>query len=92
MITAIAQFGDSASGIGALGVDGKAFIIQLVSFIIAFLVLKKWAFGPIVQMMERRRKTIESGVSLGEEMKKEQTALEARVETALRDARRQADG
>jgi F-type H+-transporting ATPase subunit b len=92
MFTALAQFGDSSSGIGALGVDGKALVIQLVSFVLAFLVLKKWAFGPIVRMMNERRRTIENGVTLGEKMKKDQAALEAKVEEMLASARAEADG
>jgi F-type H+-transporting ATPase subunit b len=91
MFTAIAQFGDSSSGIGALGLDGKALIIQLISFVLAFLVLKKWAFGPIIKAMERRRETIEKGVKLGEEMQKEKAAFEEKVAKALGDAREQAD-
>lgn len=91
MIALLTQFGESASGIAALGVDGKAFIIQLVSFVLAFVVLKKWAFTPIVRMMEQRRQTIESGVELGESMKKQQAALEAKVEKTLHEARQQAD-
>lgn len=92
MFAVLAQFGDSTSGIGALGVDGKALIIQLVSFLFAFLVLKKWAFGPIVRMMEQRRQTIESGVALGEKMKKDQAALEKKVADELHKARTEADG
>ena len=82
----------SSSGLGALGIDGKAFIIQLVSFLLAFLVLQHWAFGPIVRAMERRRKTIEEGVTLGEQMKKDKAALEAKVAEELAKAREQADG
>lgn len=92
MLTALTQFGDGSTGIGALGIDGKAFVIQLVSFVLAFLVLKKWAFGPIVRMMEQRRQTIEEGVTLGEQMKKDQAALEAMVAEELSKARSQADG
>lgn len=92
MIAALTQFGESSSGIGALGVDGKAFIIQLVSFVLAFLVLKKWAFGPIIKMMNERRETIEKGVKLGEAMQKEKAEFEAKVAKALADARKEADG
>jgi len=81
-----------ASGIGALGLDGKALVIQLVTFVLAFLVLKKWAFGPITKMLDERRKTIEAGVELGEQMKKDQVALEAKTAEALAEARSQADG
>lgn len=82
----------SSSGIGALGLDGKAFIIQLVTFALAFLVLQKWAFKPIIRIMEQRRKTIEEGVSLGEEMRKERIELDAKVSEELKEARKQADG
>lgn len=81
-----------ASGIGALGVDGKAFIIQLVTFVLAFWVLKKFAFKPIMKVLDERRKVIEDGVTLGEEMKKERTTLEAQISEKLADAREEADG
>jgi F-type H+-transporting ATPase subunit b len=82
----------SSSGIGALGLDGKAFIIQFVTFILAFLVLQKWAFGPIIRIMDQRRKTIEEGVNLGEEMRKERAELDDEVAKELQSARRKADG
>ncbi|HVS58564.1 MAG TPA: F0F1 ATP synthase subunit B [Candidatus Saccharimonadales bacterium] len=87
----LAQFGDSTSGLGALGLDLKALIIQLVSFVLAFWVLQHWAFKPIVKMMERRRETIEKGVNLGEAMQKEKAEFEKKVAKALADARQEAD-
>lgn len=92
MIQSLTQFGDGSSGIGALGLDGNALIIQLVTFVLAFWVLKKFAFTPIVKIMEQRRKTIEDGVSLGEQMKKDKAALEAKVAEELAKARTEADG
>jgi len=92
LITHVTQFADSTSGLGSLGIDGKALIIQVVTFLIAFWVLKKWAFGPIIRLMDERRQTIEQGVSLGEQMKKDAAALEAKVADELAKARRAADG
>ena len=92
VVTYFASEASGESGIGALGVDGKAFLIQLITFVLAFLVLKKWAFKPIIKMLEERRKTIEAGVMLGEQMRKDQTALEAKVSEALAAARTEADG
>lgn len=88
----LTQFGDSSSGLGALGVDGKAFVVQLLTFIFAFLVLKRYAFKPIIKVLRERRETIESGVKLGDEMQKERIALEAKVGEELGKARKQADG
>lgn len=91
MFDLITQFGAEQSGIGALGVDGKAFIIQLITFILAILVLKKYAVGPIVKIMDKRRATIEKGVNLGEKMQKEQHEMEQKVAAAIADARKEAD-
>lgn len=92
MITGLTQFADSTSGIGSLGIDGKALIIQLVTFLLAFWVLQRFAFKPIVKLMDQRRETIEKGVKLGEEMQKEKIALEAKAAQALHEARAKADG
>ena len=91
MIAPLIQFADSSSGLSALGIDGKAFIIQLVTFVLAFLVLKKWAFGPIIKFMDRRRATIEKGVELGQQMQREKAELDAKVEETLHQARVEAD-
>lgn len=93
MDTIFTHFGaeSSSSGIGALGVDGKAFVIQLITFVLAYLVLRRYAFGPILKVLRERRETIESGVRLGEEMKTERAKLEQQVADALHDARKQAD-
>jgi F-type H+-transporting ATPase subunit b len=74
-----------------LGIDGKAFIIQLVTFVIAFWILQRFAFKPILKIMAQRRELIENGVTLGEKMQKDQIALEAKVSEALQAARKEAD-
>lgn len=81
-----------ASGIAALGFDGKAFLIQLVTFLLAYLVLRKYAFGPILEVLKRRRETIESSVKLTEDLQKEKEQLESNVEKTMHKARAEADG
>lgn len=94
MIYSVTTFAaeSSSTGLGALGFNGKAFLIQLVTFVIALLVLKKYAFGPISKIMLERRETIEAGVKLGEDMRKERVQLDTQVEEELRKARKEADG
>ncbi len=92
MVTMLTTFAKSSPGAGALGIDGKAFIIQLVTFLLAFWLLKRYAFGPIINIMDQRRKTIEEGVALGEKMKKDKAALEAKIAEGLAQARAEADG
>jgi F-type H+-transporting ATPase subunit b len=85
------QFAESSSGLGALGVDGKAFLIQLVTFVLAFFILKRYAFGPIGNVLRERRETIEQGVKLGEEMRREKARFETQIEEILHKARQEAD-
>jgi F-type H+-transporting ATPase subunit b len=93
MIANLTHFAaEESSGIGALGVDGKALLIQLVTFALAYLVLRRFAFGPIMKVLNERRATIEDGVRIGEQMKKDQAELEAAVAKKLEEARREADG
>jgi len=60
---------ETSSGIGALGVDGRALVIQLVTFALAYWVLRRFAFKPILKVLQDRRDLIESGVQIGEQMK-----------------------
>jgi F-type H+-transporting ATPase subunit b len=87
----ILNFADSSSGIGALGFSGTDFVIQLITFLLAFLILRRWAFSPIIKVMRERRETIDRGVSLGEQLEKEKEDLDSKVEDLLNEARTQAD-
>ncbi len=92
MLPLVTNFSDvNASGLGALGVNGQAFLIQVISFAIVFLILKRYAFKPIIKVLNDRRKLIDGGVKLGEDMKKKSAELEAEVAEKLRVARIKAD-
>ena len=41
----------SSSGLGALGFSLSSFLIQLGSFLIVFLILKRYAFKPIIKLL-----------------------------------------
>lgn len=74
-----------------LGLDPKAFAIQLITFVFVFMVLKRFAFKPITKMLETRRKTIEDGVRLGQKLEKEKAKLDEEVARITREARHEAD-
>ena len=76
---------------GILGFSVQDYVIQLITFIFAFLILKKFAFKPIVNMLEKRRQTIEDGVLLGEKMEKRMAKLETEADEVIREARHDAD-
>jgi F-type H+-transporting ATPase subunit b len=87
MLHSLTTFGASSSGLGALGINGQAFLIQLVTFVIIFLVLKKYAFKPILKVLNNRR----DGVRIGEEMKQKRNELEQEISSKLSEARATAD-
>lgn len=91
LTTFAAENAESATGIAKLGINGKALLIQLVTFALVYFVLRRFAFAKILDVLQKRRETIESGVRLGEAMQKERAALDVRVKDALKDARKQAD-
>ena len=91
MYSLLTHFGEEASGPAALGISGQAFLIQIITFLLVFLALKKWAFKPIIKMLNDRRDVIENGVTLGEKMRAEEAKLEEEVAQKLHEVRKQAD-
>ncbi len=79
------------SPLDALGVNGKAFLIQLITFVLVLVVLKRFAFKPITRLLAQRRQVIDDGVKMGLEMEKERSKLETEVNQIMRDARTEAD-
>ena len=79
------------TGIGALGISPKAFVVQLITFVFVFILLRKFAFKPIGKLLEERRKTIDGGVKMGLEMEKEKAKLDTEVARKMREARLEAD-
>ncbi|MBI3624428.1 F0F1 ATP synthase subunit B [Candidatus Saccharibacteria bacterium] len=81
----------SDSPLAALGVSFKTFIIQLITFVLVFLLLKRFAFGPISRMLAERRRLIDEGVKAGQLLAKEREQFEQEKAAATRQARTEAD-
>lgn len=82
---------DHAGESGILGFSLQAFLIQIVTFILVFFLLKKFAFSRIVAMLDKRHEVIEAGVRHGMEMEKERANLEKEIAKIVREARHDAD-
>ena len=82
---------EKKGGIGALGVDGKALVLQIITFLIVFWLLKKFAFSKIITTLDERRNTIDQGVELGIQMAAEKEKLSQEIEKVLQKARVEAD-
>lgn len=78
-------------GIAVLGIDPKAVLLQAGTFVLLFLILKKFALRGIVDTLEKRRKTIDKGVSLGIEMQHAKSNFDKELKKMQHDARTEAD-
>jgi F-type H+-transporting ATPase subunit b len=83
----LAQGGNLFTG---LGINTFAFISQLVSFGIVFLLLWRWGFPAILRTLNRRQEVIREGVENAEHAKHDLEEATARAAQVLNDARRQA--
>jgi F-type H+-transporting ATPase subunit b len=73
-----------------LGIDWKLLIAQIINFLILLFVLYKFAYGPIVAMLEKRQKKIEQGLKDAEVARKNLEKSEERQKEILKKARREA--
>lgn len=83
--------GETATGVAALGIDAKAFIIQLVTFLLVYLVLRKFVFKPVVRVLQARQETIEQGVKLTTELSTQKDELDREVAEIRKQARKEAE-
>lgn len=79
------------SGIAALGIKPLTILLQLATFLLLFVIIKRFALNSIVAMLEKRRKTIDDGIRLGRAMEAEKAKLDETVEETLRQARIESD-
>ena len=73
-----------------LGIEPKLLAAQLVNFSIILFVLTKLLYKPILSILEKRKKQIEEGLTLTEEMKAEEIKMEEKKEKLLEQARKDA--
>jgi F-type H+-transporting ATPase subunit b len=63
-------------GLAALGINLPALIFELINFGILYWILKRYAYGPIVVMLERRRKHIEESLKAAEAAQADRAAIQ----------------
>lgn len=68
------------------GVDWSNFIAQVILFAIVYLVLKTYAFKPVIAMLEERRRRIEEGQINAENIKRQLAEAQAKYEEILAKA------
>lgn len=78
------------AGIQAIGLDIKLITAQVVNFLIVLLVLRFFAFKPIVAVLMERRKRIADALKHAEQIERDKRDLEEKTVKVLAKARFQA--
>jgi F-type H+-transporting ATPase subunit b len=73
------------------GFNGRHFIAQVISFCIVALLLKKFAYNPVLKVLEQRRQQIAQGLANAEKIKAELARTEASRQEVLNQANLQAN-
>jgi F-type H+-transporting ATPase subunit b len=76
--------------LGPFGFNGPLLIAQLINFILVIFVLKKFAFGPIQQMLEQRRARIAEGEEKLKRIEKQLADSEEQTAAAIAEANQEA--
>jgi F-type H+-transporting ATPase subunit b len=74
----------------ALGLNLGYIIVQILMFVIVFVTLKKWAYKPMLEMLEKRRTTIAQGLEDAQVASEARANAEKEADKILSDARAQA--
>lgn len=71
-------------------IDIKQVLTQIVGFLIFLFLIRKFAWGPVLQTLEARKAKIASDLADAEQKKQEAAALRAQLEQELRTIDQQA--
>jgi F-type H+-transporting ATPase subunit b len=73
------------------GVNWPAFIAQVVIVLVVYAILNKYAFGPVLAMLDQRRKRIEEGEKELVSIRQQLEQADARVKAMLDEANAKAE-
>jgi F-type H+-transporting ATPase subunit b len=68
------------------GVTWQLLISQIILFVIVALALKKFAYGPVLKVLEERRQRIAEGLANAEKIKQELASAQAKAQEILNQA------
>jgi len=77
------NFATEASGglLGALGIDLRLFVTQIVAFLVLLAILKKWVYPPMIRSIDKRQESIDiTAKEAAEARKADELLVSARKE------------
>ncbi|MBP6889138.1 MAG: F0F1 ATP synthase subunit B [Candidatus Moranbacteria bacterium] len=73
-----------------LGIDWKLLLAQVVNFVIVLLVLKRFAYQPMLKLLDERTAKIEKGLADAEHAGQKLSEIETKEKAVLAEARTEA--
>lgn len=73
---------------GILTLNGT-FVAQLIIFLVTLVVLYRFAWGPILKVLDERKRRIQEGIEAADRAQREREAAEAEYQSKLDEARRE---
>ncbi len=73
-----------------LGINGKLLLAQIVNFLILLFVLHRYAYKPVLKILNDRTEKIEKGLGDAEEAKKKLLEITEKEKVVLGEARKEA--
>ncbi len=77
--------------LGKVGFDWRAALFQFINFMVVFWILKKFAFGPVMNAIDKRNKLMKEGVESAEKAKTELKMSERKAQEIVDEAKVEAN-
>jgi len=74
---------------GLLAIDPYVLGLQIIAFVILFLLLRRYLFGPLLQVMREREQQISEALDAGERARQELARIDEQRDRVLAEAREQ---
>src|SRR5690606_9225729 len=84
-------FANIGADLKQMGINWTQFIAQIISFCIVAFLLQRFAYKPVVAMLEERRRRIEEGLANAEKIKQELANAQVKAQEILTQANAQAN-
>src|SRR5512146_2642364 len=76
--------------IAKLGINFSWLIAQIVNFVLILLILRAFAFKPVMQMLETRKRKIQESLEYADKVKADASAQQKQYEQQIDQVRREA--
>ncbi len=73
-----------------LGLNWQSLLFQLINFFILLYILKRFAYGPLVKMLDQRKKRIEESKQQADQITKDREDMQKAFEAKLLEAKKEA--